>query len=74
MNEGPPPQGGELDERVRHAIHEFNNQLLVIANYAQFVADQVADDAAALRDVQQIQRAAERCAELITDLRSKPTT
>lgn len=58
------------DEQVRHAIHELNNQLLVITNYAQFVADEVASNAATLRDVQQIQHAADRCVELVAELRS----
>ena len=47
--------------------HDFNNLLAVILNYADFVRDEVADGAAA-RDVEEIQRAAERAAALTKQL------
>jgi signal transduction histidine kinase len=48
--------------------HDFNNHLGVIINYAQFVADEIADDSPALDDVAEIRRAAERAAALTRQL------
>jgi signal transduction histidine kinase len=62
---------GELAGRV---AHDFNNLLVVIINYAAFAAEELAagpgaDWEAAARDVDQIQRAAERAAALTGQLR-----
>jgi signal transduction histidine kinase len=62
---------GELAGRV---AHDFNNLLAVIINYAAFAAEELAAGpranwAAAARDVDQIQRAAERAATLTGQLR-----
>ena len=48
--------------------HDFNNLLAVILNYASFVAEDVADNAAAAGDVEQIRFAAERAARLTQQL------
>jgi PAS domain S-box-containing protein len=48
--------------------HDFNNLLAVIMNYAAFVAERTADDAAVHADVEQIQLAAERAARLTRQL------
>jgi PAS domain S-box-containing protein len=48
--------------------HDFNNVLAVILNYAHFVLDELPADSAAREDVKEIQRAAERAAELTHQL------
>lgn len=48
--------------------HDFNNILGVIMNYAEFVADQQEPGSQALRDVEEIRRAAERAAALTRQL------
>ncbi len=48
--------------------HDFNNILGVIMNYAEFVAGEQEPDSQALRDVEEIRRAAERAAALTRQL------
>jgi two-component system cell cycle sensor histidine kinase/response regulator CckA len=48
--------------------HDFNNILGVILNYADFVAEELADDSPVLEDVEEIKRAAERAATLTRQL------
>jgi signal transduction histidine kinase len=48
--------------------HDFNNILAIILNYAEFVADGVADRPEVLADVEQVQKAAERAAALTRQL------
>jgi len=65
-----------LGQLAGHVAHDFNNLLAVIVNYADFVAAEAADASAedpdrwtpVLRDVEQIQRAAERGIELARQL------
>ena len=48
--------------------HDFNNLLAIIMNYAGFVADETAGDAAVQADVKQIQDAADRAARITRQL------
>jgi PAS domain S-box-containing protein len=48
--------------------HDFNNILGVILNYAQFVAEEIEEGSPALKDVEEIRRAAERAAALTRQL------
>jgi hypothetical protein len=48
--------------------HDFNNILGVILNYAEFVADELPEDAPAQADLAEIRRAAERAAALTRQL------
>jgi PAS domain S-box-containing protein len=48
--------------------HDFNNLIAVIMNYAEFVADELADRPALREDVEEIRRAAERAATLTRQL------
>jgi signal transduction histidine kinase len=48
--------------------HDFNNILAIILNYAEFVADGVADRPEVLADVEQVQTAAQRAAALTRQL------
>jgi PAS domain S-box-containing protein len=62
-----------LGQLAGGVAHDFNNLLAVILNYAAFVAEELAAEPgqhlkAAGRDVAQIQRAAERAAELTHQL------
>jgi signal transduction histidine kinase/CheY-like chemotaxis protein len=62
-----------LGQLAGGVAHDFNNLLAVIQNYAAFVAEELAAEPeqrlqAAGRDVEQIQRAAERAAELTHQL------
>jgi two-component system, cell cycle sensor histidine kinase and response regulator CckA len=63
-----------LGQLAGGVAHDFNNLLAVITNYAAFIGDEVAKDAAdvdlwaARNDIAQIQRAAERAAALTHQL------
>jgi PAS domain S-box-containing protein len=62
-----------LGQLAGGVAHDFNNLLAVILNYAAFVADELAtghkaDFAAVRRDIEQIQRAAERATALTHQL------
>jgi two-component system cell cycle sensor histidine kinase/response regulator CckA len=48
--------------------HDFNNILAVVANYARFVAQELPPSSQALKDVQEIQNAADRAAALTSQL------
>jgi two-component system, cell cycle sensor histidine kinase and response regulator CckA len=67
----PQPRDARLETAGRLAdavAHDFNNLLGVIINYAQFAADAIAADSPARRDLEQVQRAAERAAALTRQL------
>jgi PAS domain S-box-containing protein len=63
-----------LGQLAGGVAHDFNNLLAVISNYASFVSEEVAKDAAQValvpvrEDMAQIQRATERAADLIRQL------
>jgi hypothetical protein len=57
-----------LGQLAGGVAHDFNNLLAVIANYASFVADSVADRPNVHADVEQIQEAAERGSDLVHQL------
>jgi CheY-like chemotaxis protein len=57
-----------LGQLAGGVAHDFNNLLGVILNYTSFVAEAVAEDASASRDVAQIRTAAERAARLTRQL------
>jgi PAS domain S-box-containing protein len=63
-----------LGQLAGGVAHDFNNLLGVIANYAAFVSEQLADPAATLNlaeirdDITQVERAAERAASLTHQL------
>jgi PAS domain S-box-containing protein len=48
--------------------HDFNNLLGIIINYAKFVAQRVAEDEQATADIQEVQHAAKRAADLTRQL------
>jgi two-component system, cell cycle sensor histidine kinase and response regulator CckA len=49
---------------VRKAVHDLNNQLAVILNYAAFVIDDTAADDPRREDLLEIQRAAKRARDV----------
>jgi hypothetical protein len=49
---------------MRKAVHDLNNQLAVILNYASFVIEDTAADDPRREDLLEIQRAAERARDL----------
>jgi PAS domain S-box-containing protein len=63
-----------LGQLAGGVAHDFNNLLAVISNYAAFIGEEVAKDASQVdfqsvrHDVEQIQRAAERAADLTHQL------
>jgi two-component system cell cycle sensor histidine kinase/response regulator CckA len=49
---------------VRRAVHDLNNQLAVILNYATFVIEDTASDDPRREDLLEIQRAAKRARDV----------
>jgi two-component system cell cycle sensor histidine kinase/response regulator CckA len=49
---------------VRKAVHDLNNQLAVILNYASFVIEDTAADDPRREDLLEIRRAAERARDV----------
>jgi signal transduction histidine kinase len=49
---------------VREAVHDLNNQLAVILNYANFVLEDTAADDPRREDLLEIQRAAKRARDV----------
>jgi signal transduction histidine kinase len=56
----------------REAIHDLNNQLAVILNYAVFVLEDMAPDDPRREDVTEIRRAAERARDIGLRLLAPP--
>lgn len=56
------------DERAARIAHDVNNLLAVILNYASFVSMEIADNEAALADVEQIRSAANHAVALTREL------
>jgi two-component system cell cycle sensor histidine kinase/response regulator CckA len=56
----------------REAIHDLNNQLAVILNYAGFVLEDLAADDPRREDVVEIRRAAERARDITLQLLAPP--
>jgi PAS domain S-box-containing protein len=57
-----------LGQLAGGVAHDFNNLLNVVSSYASFVAEEVAENEAVRRDVEQISAAAERGARLTRQL------
>jgi two-component system cell cycle sensor histidine kinase/response regulator CckA len=53
---------------VREAVHDLNNQLAVILNYASFVLEDTPPDDPRREDLLEIQRAAERARDVTLQL------
>jgi signal transduction histidine kinase len=53
---------------VREAVHDLNNQLAVILNYASFVLEDTAPDDPRREDLLEIQRAAKRARDVTLGL------
>ena len=53
---------------MREAIHDLNNQLAVILNYANFVIEDTATDDPRREDLLEIQRAAKRARDVTLGL------
>jgi signal transduction histidine kinase len=58
----------------REAIHDLNNQLAVILNYAGFVLEDLPADDPRREDVVEIRRAAERARDIALRLLAPPPT
>ena len=57
---------------MREAVHDLNNQLAVILNYASFVLEDTAPDDPRREDLLEIQRAAERARDVTLQLLARP--
>ena len=53
---------------MREAVHDLNNQLAVILNYASFLIEDTADDDPRREDLLEIRRAAERARDVTLTL------
>ena len=53
---------------MRKAVHDLNNQLAVILNYASFVLEDTPPDDPRREDLLEIQRAAERARDVTLQL------
>jgi signal transduction histidine kinase len=56
---------------VREAVHDLNNQLAVILNYANFVLEDTPADDPRREDLLEIQRAARRARDVALQLLSE---
>jgi two-component system, cell cycle sensor histidine kinase and response regulator CckA len=59
---------------TREAIHDLNNQLAVILNYASFVLEDMAADDPRREDVAEIRQAAVRARDIALQLLAPPPT
>jgi two-component system, cell cycle sensor histidine kinase and response regulator CckA len=57
---------------VREAVHDLNNQLAVILNYANFVLEDTPLDDPRREDLLEIQRAAQRARDVTLQLLETP--
>jgi signal transduction histidine kinase len=57
---------------VREAVHDLNNQLAVILNYANFVLEDTPSDDPRREDLLEIQRAAQRARDVTLQLLQTP--
>jgi two-component system cell cycle sensor histidine kinase/response regulator CckA len=57
---------------VREAVHDLNNQLAVILNYANFVLEDTPADDPRREDLLEIQRAAQRARDVTLQLLQTP--
>jgi two-component system, cell cycle sensor histidine kinase and response regulator CckA len=57
---------------VREAVHDLNNQLAVILNYASFVLEDTPPGDPRRDDLLEIQRAAQRARDVALELLSQP--
>jgi signal transduction histidine kinase len=57
---------------VREAVHDLNNQLAVILNYANFVLEDTPHDDPRRDDLLEIQRAAKRARDVALQLLAEP--
>jgi signal transduction histidine kinase len=57
---------------VREAVHDLNNQLAVILNYANFVLEDTPADDPRREDLLEIQRAAQRARDVVLELLDAP--
>jgi signal transduction histidine kinase len=55
---------------LRKAVHDLNNQLAVILNYATFLLEDTPEDDPRREDLVEIRRAAERARDIVLELRS----
>ena len=53
---------------MREAVHDLNNQLAVILNYANFVLEDTPADDPRREDLLEIQRAAQRARDVVLEL------
>jgi two-component system, cell cycle sensor histidine kinase and response regulator CckA len=57
---------------LRDAVHDLNNQLAVILNYANFVLEDTPADDPRREDLLEIQRAAQRARDVTLELLARP--
>jgi two-component system cell cycle sensor histidine kinase/response regulator CckA len=57
---------------VREAVHDLNNQLAVILNYASFLLEDTPPGDPRRDDLLEIQRAAQRARDVALELLSQP--
>lgn len=57
---------------MREAVHDLNNQLAVILNYANFVLEDTPADDPRREDLLEIQRAAQRARDVTLQLLQTP--
>ena len=57
---------------MREAVHDLNNQLAVILNYANFVLEDTPPEDPRRDDLLEIQRAAQRARDVALELLSQP--
>ena len=57
---------------MREAVHDLNNQLAVILNYANFVLEDTPADDPRREDLLEIQRAAQRARDVVLELLDAP--
>jgi signal transduction histidine kinase len=57
---------------VREAVHDLNNHLAVILNYANFVIEDTPADDPRREDLLEIQRAAQRARDVVLELLDAP--
>ncbi len=53
----------QRDELIE-IVHDFNNAIGIIVNYAQFAAEGVSADSSVAADLAEVRKAAERAAEI----------
>lgn len=60
--------GGSGGDRAREIIHELNNALGLVINYATLAAEDLKDQAGPADDLNEIRTAGQRAADLVREL------